>query len=520
MGWICALRLRLFGQRSHGLCDKQPRACKARALSLFGHEAARFPLVPFPFAIFPLASVVLGDFARRGCFAFGAANHFTPGSGGGSGFFQGFSPVSHLGLLSVHLPVPLPSHSSPIGCSPSSGHSIDCRLGVFSQDDPPSRVDASGCGRQKLRAQRVAAAAEPGVGELPIDLPIGERGVGKVAAEPGVGKLASDDLGNDLAISPAGQGGPPVDSLGCNDLHHKIVPHGQTRAKRSLRSILNVFIRTFLGGRHFGVGSSGFDRSGGSAMDPKDGVVSAYANSVGKMILDRVVALGLLVSLAPVLGILAIMTRRRMGKPAFFRQLRWGLGGRCFVLVKLRSMQLSMGPEVAAGSADDPSLPLQQAATQPKSSLSGAEDSPSCLASTQLHQDGLCAGGPRLTAYGRFLRQWSLDELPSLWNVVRGDLSLVGPRPLMSTFYHPQWRGLVRPGMTGLAQVRGRNHLSWRQKFRYDMFYMRKASLALDLYILWKTLPFVVSGEGTNLASAQDFMPKPGDNPALKDSLF
>lgn len=172
-------------------------------------------------------------------------------------------------------------------------------------------------------------------------------------------------------------------------------------------------------------------------------------------------ALGLLL-LAPLLLALAWLVRRRIGAPVLFRQLRPGLHGRPFALLKFRSMREAL---------DERGRPLPDA--------------------------------ERLTPFGRILRATSLDELPELWNVLRGDMSLVGPRPLLIEYlplYTPEQarRHAVRPGITGWAQVNGRNALSWEEKFRLDVWYVDHRSLRLDLHILLLTLKRVLAREGIN----------------------
>jgi lipopolysaccharide/colanic/teichoic acid biosynthesis glycosyltransferase len=170
-------------------------------------------------------------------------------------------------------------------------------------------------------------------------------------------------------------------------------------------------------------------------------------------------ALGLL-CLAPVMAITALVIRATMGGPVLFRQVRPGRGGRTFQVVKFRTM-------LDANDADGNPLPDAQ----------------------------------RLTRTGRFLRATSLDELPQLWNVLRGDMSLVGPRPLLVEYlprYSPEQarRHDVLPGITGWAQVNGRNALGWDERFRLDVWYVDNWSLALDVKILALTLLRVVQRQG------------------------
>ena len=178
-----------------------------------------------------------------------------------------------------------------------------------------------------------------------------------------------------------------------------------------------------------------------------------------------------LVVLAPVLAGLAILVRQRLGSPVLFRQVRPGLGGRPFEMVKFRTMTDARGPD-----------------------------------------GDLLPDAERLTSLGRFLRNTSLDELPELWNVLKGDMSLVGPRPLLMRYldrYTPEQarRHDVRPGITGLAQVSGRNALSWEQKLHLDVEYVERQSLRLDLAILGRTLHKVLVREGVH-AVGHETMPE------------
>jgi lipopolysaccharide/colanic/teichoic acid biosynthesis glycosyltransferase len=171
-----------------------------------------------------------------------------------------------------------------------------------------------------------------------------------------------------------------------------------------------------------------------------------------------------LVITAPVIAIVAILVRFLLGPPVFFRQVRPGLQGRPFRVSKFRTM-------TAARDDDGGFLPDEQ----------------------------------RLTALGRFLRLMSLDELPQLWNVLTGDMSLVGPRPLLPE-YLPRYterqrrRHEVKPGITGWAQVNGRNALSWEQKFELDVWYVDHWSIWLDLKILWMTVVQVLRRDGISQA--------------------
>lgn len=179
-----------------------------------------------------------------------------------------------------------------------------------------------------------------------------------------------------------------------------------------------------------------------------------------KRLADIVLTAGGLIVLSPLLIGLWMLVTARMGSPALFRQVRPGLHGRPFEMIKFRTMRNATGPD-----------------GQP---LSDAE---------------------RLTAFGRFLRSTSLDELPELWNVLKGDMSLVGPRPLLVEYlplYSPEQarRHEVRPGITGWAQVNGRNAIAWEQKFALDVWYIDNRSIQLDLKILMQTVLKILRKDG------------------------
>lgn len=183
-----------------------------------------------------------------------------------------------------------------------------------------------------------------------------------------------------------------------------------------------------------------------------------------KRAFDIVVALLMLMVLMVPLFMLMGLVRWQMGSPVLFRQERPGMHGLPFHMVKLRTM-------IDARAADGTLLPDAQ----------------------------------RLTAFGRWLRSSSLDELPELWNVLRGDMSLVGPRPLLMEYlplYSPEQarRHEVRPGITGWAQVNGRNALNWEERFKLDVWYVDNHSLWLDLRILFITLRRVVQRDGITAA--------------------
>jgi lipopolysaccharide/colanic/teichoic acid biosynthesis glycosyltransferase len=174
---------------------------------------------------------------------------------------------------------------------------------------------------------------------------------------------------------------------------------------------------------------------------------------------------------APVFFLLALFIRVRLGPPVFFMQMRPGLDGRPFNMVKFRTMRDAVD---SAGKQ-----------------LPDAE---------------------RMTPLGSFLRSSSLDELPELWNVLKGDMSLVGPRPLLMDYlplYSPEEyrRHEVRPGITGWAQINGRNTLSWEEKFKMDVWYVDNRSLWLDVRIIFLTVKKVVMRDGIS-ADGDATMPK------------
>jgi sugar transferase EpsL len=184
-------------------------------------------------------------------------------------------------------------------------------------------------------------------------------------------------------------------------------------------------------------------------------------------------ALGLLAT-APIALVVALLVRLRLGRPVLYRQLRPGLGGRPFEIRKFRTMR---------DAADAAGRPLPDA--------------------------------ERLTRLGRWLRRTSLDELPELVNVLRGEMSLVGPRPLLIE-YLPRYdaeqarRHEVRPGITGWAQVHGRNAVGWEERFRLDVWYVDHLSLSLDLRILLRSVGQVLRGRGVS-AAGHATMPRFGE---------
>jgi sugar transferase EpsL len=179
-----------------------------------------------------------------------------------------------------------------------------------------------------------------------------------------------------------------------------------------------------------------------------------------KRLVDLTVSLAALILALPLFALIAVAIRVNMGAPVFFRHMRPGLNGRPFGLLKFRTMAILYD-----------------------------------------EKGELLPGQQRLTRLGRWLRSLSLDELPQLINVLRGDMSLVGPRPLLMEYLDlysaEQRRRLeVQPGITGWAQVNGRNTLAWEDKFALDVWYVDHRSFRLDLKILWLTLVKVVRGEG------------------------
>lgn len=194
-----------------------------------------------------------------------------------------------------------------------------------------------------------------------------------------------------------------------------------------------------------------------------------------KRLVDIVGAATALALLSPVILATAIAIRLRLGAPVLFSQQRPGLHGEPFVMYKFRTMLEAKG-------ADGHPLPDSE----------------------------------RLTPFGRFLRSTSLDELPGLWSVLKGDMSLVGPRPLLMSYiplYSPEQarRHEVRPGITGWAQVNGRNALSWEEKFRLDVWYVDNRSLALDFKILLLTVRKVFARDGISAEGEATMAPFTGN---------
>jgi sugar transferase EpsL len=189
-----------------------------------------------------------------------------------------------------------------------------------------------------------------------------------------------------------------------------------------------------------------------------------------KRVLDVAVSAAALAAASPLLLGVAIAVRTKLGSPVLFRQPRAGKDGKSFSIYKFRTMTDERGP------------------------------------------DGeLLPDGQRLTALGKMLRKTSLDELPELYNILKGDMSLVGPRPLLIKYlplYSPRQarRHEVMPGLTGWVAVNGRNTRSWEERFEQDVWYVENCSLGVDLYILWRTVAVVLSRENVDPAGL-DMMP-------------
>ena len=192
-----------------------------------------------------------------------------------------------------------------------------------------------------------------------------------------------------------------------------------------------------------------------------------------KKAFDIVTTVVLLMVLSPLLCVVAFLVAVALGTPVFFSQQRPGWKGRPFRLIKFRTM-------------------------------TDARDA----------EGSLLPDSERLTRFGRFLRAASLDELPELFNVLKGDMSLVGPRPLLMQYldrYTPEQarRHEVKPGITGWAQVNGRNAISWEEKFALDIWYVDNCSLRLDIKVLWMTLAEILKRDGINQpgqATAEEFL--------------
>lgn len=181
-----------------------------------------------------------------------------------------------------------------------------------------------------------------------------------------------------------------------------------------------------------------------------------------KRLLDIIIASIALVLLSPLYAYVAYKVKKNLGSPVLFRQVRPGLHGKPFEMIKFRTMKDAI---------DEQGNPLPDS--------------------------------ERLTPFGKMLRSTSLDEMPELWNVIKGDMSIVGPRPLLMEYlplYNKEQarRHEVRPGMTGHAQVNGRNAISWEQKFKLDTWYVENRSLWLDFKIMLQTVKKVIAKDDIN----------------------
>ena len=188
-----------------------------------------------------------------------------------------------------------------------------------------------------------------------------------------------------------------------------------------------------------------------------------------KRFIDIAISLIMIILLSPIYLILVILIRIKLGKPVLFRQARPGKDEKIFNLYKFRSM-------------------------------TDARD----------ENGDLLPDADRLPAFGRRLRATSLDELPELINILKGDMSIIGPRPLLVKYlpYYTEEeriRHSVRPGLTGYAQVHGRNALSWEQRFEHDVYYVRHISFLLDIKIIIDTVKAVITHEGVELNALEDF---------------
>ncbi len=183
-----------------------------------------------------------------------------------------------------------------------------------------------------------------------------------------------------------------------------------------------------------------------------------------KRLLDIIIASTALILLSPLYAYVAYKVKKNLGSPVLFRQVRPGLHGKPFEMIKFRTMKDAI---------DEQGNPLPDS--------------------------------ERLTPFGKMLRSSSLDEMPELWNVIKGDMSIVGPRPLLMEYlplYNKEQakRHEVRPGMTGHAQVNGRNAISWEQKFKLDTWYVENRSLWLDFKIMLQTVKKVIAKDDINEA--------------------
>ena len=205
--------------------------------------------------------------------------------------------------------------------------------------------------------------------------------------------------------------------------------------------------------------------------------MTGWYTRFGKRCFDLLAGMVLFVVTLPILAIVGLLVRIKLGRPVLFRQERPGLGGQSFTLAKFRTM-----------------LPA--------------------TSTTVTSQDDAA----RMTGFGRALRSTSLDELPELYSVIKGDMSLVGPRPLLVEYlprYSPEQarRHEVRPGITGWAQVNGRNAVDWPERLAMDVWYVDHQSFGLDLSILWRTVRAVFRREGTSAEGQATMAPFEGNDP-------
>ena len=200
-----------------------------------------------------------------------------------------------------------------------------------------------------------------------------------------------------------------------------------------------------------------------------------------KRLLDIIIASTALILLAPLYAFVAYKVKKNLGSPVLFRQVRPGLHGKPFEMIKFRSMK---------DAVDTNGQPLPDS--------------------------------ERLTAFGKMLRSTSLDEMPELWNVIKGDMSIVGPRPLL-TEYLPLYneeqakRHNVRPGMTGHAQVNGRNAIGWEEKFKLDTWYVEHQSTLLDFKIMFKTVYKVLAKDDISAEGEATMTKFTGSKPSHTD---
>jgi lipopolysaccharide/colanic/teichoic acid biosynthesis glycosyltransferase len=190
-----------------------------------------------------------------------------------------------------------------------------------------------------------------------------------------------------------------------------------------------------------------------------------------KRLIDICISIFALIILSPLFCVVSLLIFLSMGKPIFYKQQRPGWNAKPFILLKFRTMNFS----------------------------------------TDINNN-LLPSAKRITRLGKLLRRTSIDELPELINIIKGDMSLIGPRPLLVKylpFYSEEEkkRHAVRPGLTGLAQIKGRNAISWPEKFKYDVYYVNNLSFGLDIKIMLVTIIKVLKGEGVNSSSGDIVVP-------------